>query len=148
MNTDEDTRGFVHFDEYEDAVVAVELVASQLVDIQKKPMQWKWVVIAMQNAMQGAMVIALAGTDGCGALSAKSQQLTRKWLQARTPEKPKEIMAEYGELLDRIQKPELMEGPIPKLSAKERRNLERLNELRRQFAHSTLQAGGSSLSTS
>ena len=38
----------------------------------------------------------------------------------------------------RIRKPELMEGPVPDLSAEDHRNLQRLNdELRRQFAHFT-----------
>jgi len=42
----------------------------------------------------------------------------------------------YKVLLERIRKPELMEGPVPDLSAEDHRNLQRLNdELRRPFAH-------------
>jgi hypothetical protein len=77
MNFTADGKDFVHFDEYEDAVVAIELVGSQSVDVQNRPSQWKWVLIAMQNAVQGAMVLALSGTDGCGALAPKSQQRNR-----------------------------------------------------------------------
>jgi hypothetical protein len=44
-------------------------------------------------------------------------------------------MPSYNTLLDRIQRPELLEGPVRQLSAEDRRNLERLNELRRRFAH-------------
>jgi hypothetical protein len=44
-------------------------------------------------------------------------------------------MASYKVLLERIRKPELMEGRVPDLSAEDHRNLQRLNELRRQFAH-------------
>jgi hypothetical protein len=126
---------FVSFDEHEDAVVAIELVGSESLNIEKRPMQWKWVITAMQNALQGAMVLALSGTDECGALDAKSQKKNRAWLQNITPERPPKVMAHYSTLLDRIQKPELLEGPVPYLSAEGRRNLERLNELRRQFAH-------------
>jgi hypothetical protein len=126
---------FVRFDEYEDAVVAIELVGSQSADVQKRPLQWKWVIVAMQNAVQAAMVLALSGTDGCGALRPKSQQRNRAWLQQPSPDRPPIVMAPYDDLLERIGKPELMQGPVPNLSAEDHRNLERLNELRRQFAH-------------
>jgi hypothetical protein len=135
MNS-EDGNQFVHFDEYEDAVVAIELVGSQSVDVPRRPSQWKWVIMAMQNAVQGAMVIALSGSDGCGALAPKSQQRNRKWLEHLSPNRPPRVMAPYNVLLERIQKPELMEGPVPNLSAEDLRNLQRLNDaLRRQFAH-------------
>jgi len=68
MNFTADGNEFVHFDEYEDAVVAIELVGSQSVDVQKRPSQWKWVIVAMQNAVQCAMVLALchAGSGNTG----------------------------------------------------------------------------------
>ena len=136
MNFSADGNEFIHFDEYEDAVVAIELVGSQSVDLQKRPMQWKWVIMAMQNAVQGAMVLALSGTDGCGALDTKSQKRNRAWLQHLSPKRPPRMMASYNVLLERIRKPELMDGPVPDLSAEDHRNLQRLNdELRRQFAH-------------
>src|SRR5712671_6419451 len=94
MNSTEGNE-FVHFDEYEDAVVAIKLVGSQSVDLQKRPMQWKWVIMAMQNAVQGAMVLALSGTDGCGALDPKSQQRNRAWLQHLSPNRPPRVMAPY-----------------------------------------------------
>ncbi len=89
----------------------------------------------MQNAMQGAMVLALSGSDECGALATKSQKNNRAWLQNITPDRPPQVMASYNTLLDRIQRAELLEGPVPELSPEDRRNLERLNELRRRFAH-------------
>jgi hypothetical protein len=135
MNSAAEGNEFVHLDEYEDAVVAIELVGSQSADVQKRPMQWKWVIMAMQNAVQAAMVLALSGTDGCGALAPKSQQRNRAWLQHVSPDRPPRVMAAYDVLLERIGKPELMEGPVPNLSAEDHRNLQRLNELRRQFAH-------------
>jgi hypothetical protein len=44
-------------------------------------------------------------------------------------------MADFNTLLAWIQRSELLEGPVPQLSKENCRNLERLNELRRQFAH-------------
>ncbi|MBR0750264.1 hypothetical protein JQ582_40825 [Bradyrhizobium japonicum] len=134
MNSTEGSE-FVHFDEYEDVVAAIELVGSQSIDAQKRPSHWKWIIMAMQNAVQGAMVLSLSGTDGCGALAPKSQQRNRAWLNHLGPDRPPRVMASYDVLLERIMKSELMEGPVPDLSAEDHRNLQRLNELRRQFAH-------------
>jgi hypothetical protein len=102
MNSIAERSEFVYFDECEDAVVAIELVGSQSVAVQKRPMQWKWVIMAMQNAVQGAMVLALSGTDGCGALTPKSQQRNRAWLQHLSPDRPPRVMAFYDVLLERI----------------------------------------------
>jgi hypothetical protein len=126
---------YCHFDEFEDAVLSVELAAEKFQSARTNPTSWKWVIIAMQNAVQGAMVLALAGTDGCGALYPKSQKQNREWLQNPTPIRPPRKMADFATLLGRIRSPELLEGPLPQLSEEDSRNLERLNELRRQFAH-------------
>ena len=58
---------FVRFDEFEDAVVAIEMVASLATKVKTKQELWKWVITAMQNTMQAAMVLALTSDDGCGA---------------------------------------------------------------------------------
>jgi hypothetical protein len=126
---------FCHFDEFEDAVLSIELAAEKFFQSKNNSTQWKWAIIAMQNAVQSAMGLALAGTDGCGALYPKSQKQNREWLENPTPERPPRRMADYKTLLERIQRPELLEGPVPSLSEEDCRNLERLNELRRQFAH-------------
>jgi hypothetical protein len=126
---------FCRFDEFEDAVLSIELAAEKFSEVQNSPTLWKWVIIAMQNAVQSAMVLALAGTDGCGALYPKSQKQNREWLQNPTPERPRRAMADYNTLLAWIQQAELLQGPVPPLSEEDCRNLERLNELRRQFAH-------------
>ena len=126
---------YCRFDEFEDAVLSIELVAEKFSGVQNSPTLWKWVIVAMQNAVQGAMVLALAGTDGCGALARKSQKQNREWLQNPTPNWPRTHMADYDTLLSWIQKAELLEGPIPPLSEGDCRNLKRLNQLRRQFAY-------------
>jgi hypothetical protein len=126
---------FCHFDEFEDAVLSIELAAEKFSGVQTSPTLWKWVILAMQNALQGAMVLALAGTDGCGALYPNSQKENREWLQNPTPNRPPRKMADYGTLLTWIQKSELLEGPVPLLSEHNLQLLKRLNHLRRQFAH-------------
>lgn len=127
---------WIGFNEFEDVVSSLELVALLAKDVATNQTLWKWIIIAMQNAVQAAMVLALAGSDQCGALTSKSQQQTRKWLDNPTNKQPRQQMADYGELLCRVQKPQLMSGPPLVMSAEEIKNLKRLNdELRRDFAH-------------
>jgi hypothetical protein len=132
-NTNDELIGI---NEFEDAVVALELVALLSNEVQTHPSYWKWIIIAMQNAVQGAMVISLAGTDGCGALDLKSQRENRVWLKNPTYERPRQRMADYNELLQRVQDAQLVKGPPLLLSAEDLSNLEGLNDkLRRDFAH-------------
>jgi hypothetical protein len=127
---------YVHYDEFEDVVVTLELVARLAKDVSANQSLWKWIIIAAQNAVQGAMVLALAGTDGCGALTSESQKEVREWLDKPTDKSPKTVMAPYGALLARVQNPGLMNGPPLEVSPEDLKNLERLNdELRRKFAH-------------
>jgi hypothetical protein len=58
----------------------------------------------------GRMVLALQGADGCGALGEKSQKRNRDWLENPQGQQPKVFMADYGELLFRVQDESLMEG--------------------------------------
>jgi hypothetical protein len=126
---------FCHFDEFEDAVLSIELAAEKFSASQSNPTLWKWVITGMQNALQGAMVLSLAGSDGCGALYPKSQKQNREWLQNPTPNRPPTQMADYNTLLAWIQRAELLEGPAPVVCEEGYQNLRRLNQLRRQFAH-------------
>jgi hypothetical protein len=133
--TDEQGDAFVRFDEFEDVVLALELVAMLAKDVRERPQLWKRIVTGMQNAMQGAMAVTLAGTDGCGALRHKSQLRNCEWLNNITSERPVRVMADYPTLLARAQNAELMQGPPLAVSADELRTRERLNEVRREFAH-------------
>lgn len=89
-----DTAPYCHSDEFEDAVLSIELVAEKIQIVRTAPTSWKWVVLALQNAVQAAMVLALAGTDGCGALYPRSQKQNRGWLSNPTPERPRVEMAD------------------------------------------------------
>jgi hypothetical protein len=104
-------------------------------ELKESPSLWKWMVMGMQNAVQAAMVLALQGTDGCGALREKSQARNREWLSHPQGPQPKVIMADYGELIFRVQQEELMEGAPLVLSVEDWQNLDRVNKLRRDFAH-------------
>ena len=99
------TPGWLRVDEQEDAIGAIEHAADTVVTITRKPMNWKWVIVATHNALQGALVCTLSGTAGVGALSDKSMTKMLEWLEVtrarpKTP-KPKERMALPMELYKR-----------------------------------------------
>jgi hypothetical protein len=131
----------VYFDEFEDAVVALELVATLSGDVRENPSLWKWMIIGAQNAVQAAMVLVLKGTDGCGALQVSSQQKNREWwLQDSEedddqPQQPKVFMDYYEALLCRVKQQQFMEGPPLVVSAEDCKRLKSLNKLRGKFAH-------------
>jgi hypothetical protein len=133
---------WIRFDEFEDAVLALELVALLSKDVRAHPSYWKWIIIAMQNAVQGAMALSLMGTDGCGALTSNSRQKNREWLSNPQGDRPQRVMAPYKELLGRVQNSQFVNGPPLVLPEEDLRNLERLNELRREFAHFNPKAWG------
>ncbi|MFK4627141.1 hypothetical protein ACVIQS_010268 [Bradyrhizobium diazoefficiens] len=107
---------YCRFDEFEDAVVSIELAAEKLETVQATPTSTacKWVILALKNAVQAAMVLALSGTDGCGALYPESQKQNRAWLANPTPERRRQRMADFNNLLQRIQRAELLDAPVPK----------------------------------
>jgi hypothetical protein len=125
-------------DEFEDALLSVELVARLLPETEQEPLLWKWVILAIHNSLQGAMVCALSGTDGTGALSTKSQSKVLEWMEMQKGPHPEPQMALFGTLLDRASDPErVRDGPALTPTDDEVRDLERLHKLRRNFAHFT-----------
>ena len=56
------------FDEIEDVLCTVDVCIELAQRIEKQPSYVKWLIIAAHNMLQGAMVCALSGTDGAGAL--------------------------------------------------------------------------------
>jgi hypothetical protein len=85
---------FCHFDEFEDAVLSIELAAEKFSGVQTSLTLWKWVILAMQNALQGAMVLALPGTDGCGALFPDSQKRNREWSSQESAYSPRQLIVQ------------------------------------------------------
>jgi hypothetical protein len=70
----EPSSDYIRFDEIEDVVVSAELVAhlASLLDIH--PSYWKWVIVAAHNAMQGAMICALADSTGTSVLDESAKK--------------------------------------------------------------------------
>ena len=124
--------------EFEDALFSVETVARRLPETEDEPLNWKWVIIGMHNALQGAMVCALSGTDGTGALTPGSQSNVMQYLTKGT-RGAEPFMADFISLLERAADPALVrDGPaLDHLSPDDHRDLVKLNDLRRGFSHFT-----------
>lgn len=67
-------------DETREAVVSLEMVAECLQKVNRNVHYWKWVVIALHNALQGYMVLALKGTDGFNVVT---RECRKEWIAAR-----------------------------------------------------------------
>jgi hypothetical protein len=57
------------------------MVGEQLPRSAENPHYWKWVIIALHNALQGFMVLALRGTSNLNVLTKKSAE---EWMAAYT----------------------------------------------------------------
>ena len=49
--------GWVRFDEYEDVLASTDLLAMVAPNLQRHPSNWKWMSLAAQNGLQGALVV-------------------------------------------------------------------------------------------
>ncbi len=140
-----DTPGWLRVDEREDAVGAIEHAADTAVTVAGKPLNWKWVIIATHNALQGALVCTLSGTAGVGALSKRSRKEMLEWFEASRsdPDAPypkKEQLAAPLDLWrwaqDASRMGEFGGNPL-RPTAEQDEDVKRLNDLRRGLVHFT-----------
>lgn len=68
------TNAFLTTDTDLEAVVSLAMVSETLPKVTKVSHYWKWVIIAMHNALQGYMVLALRGTCGLNVLDKKCRE--------------------------------------------------------------------------
>ncbi len=135
---------YLRVDEREDAINALEHAVEISLTLEDKPLNWKWVIVAIHNALQGALVCTLSGTHSTGALSDKSMKGMREWFEAsRTdPDAPYPIewLATPLKLYERAKDPAYMQefGGLPLRTSQEQDNdVKRLNNLRIEFIHFT-----------
>jgi hypothetical protein len=122
---------YIRFDEIEDVLTSVDLLALVTPLVKSSPSQWKWIIIGAQNGLQGAMVSVLGGTSSVDVLDKKSRRLVLAWHENREGPYPKERLAEFDVLLKRCH-----EAGLLKLKEAEEKDLLRLhNEFRNTFSH-------------
>jgi hypothetical protein len=124
-------KAYVRFDEVEDVLTSMDLLALVSGRVKKEPSLWKWAIVGAHSSFQGAMVCVLAGTAGFEAMSPKSFKEWMEWYEGdRTEEAPDVWMADFELLLKRCRKKALV------LSSGQSRDVRRLHqEFRNNFAH-------------
>ena len=130
---------FLRTSEHEEAVRSLEWAELQARGLPADPYLWKWVLIALHNATQGFMVLALWNGNGLLALRPR---IAEKWLKAYESggpfpaEKLDEFLNLYAKVKDRNNFHTVGAGPFTP-SATTDRSLELLNEVRNEFTHFT-----------
>lgn len=122
----------------EEFVGSLEFAASCASDLSKRPEVWRWFVLSLHLALQGALVCAMKGFDTSGvlALSSPSARRTQEWLAAGAPRgaSPNQQLASVRELLVRAENYLPANNRLP-FSREQANDLLRLNEIRNNFAH-------------
>ena len=99
---------------------------------------WKWVVISLHSALQGALVCHLSGTETVGALSKDSAKKRMKWNRDLGDKDPG-FVAPANELFDRMIDPskrceQTHASEIPATN-EQKESFVRLHDLRNEFSH-------------
>jgi hypothetical protein len=126
-------------DEHLEAVVSLEMVSATLPRVMEDVHYWKWVIIALHNALQGYMVLALTGPNGLNVLKEKCRQ---EWITARQRGDkimPERRLDDFLTLYKKIKRDDLMLIYMGSQSFKpggtQTENIKLLNELRNDFIH-------------
>jgi hypothetical protein len=131
---------YVRFDEREDVLVSLELVAHFAPLVREKPQHWKWIIVGAHDALQGAMVCAYADSTGTSVLDKKSAKEMLDWLGADPATQgpwPEERLAPFGQLLDRCIAGNAIFEPLV-LTPEQHEDIKRLHDhFRSNFAHFT-----------
>jgi hypothetical protein len=130
---------FLRTSEHEEAVRSLEWAEVQARGLAADPYLWKWVVVALHNATQGFMVLAL--WNGNGLLTLRPR-VAEKWLKAYQnggpfpTEKLDEFLSLYAKVKDGNNFHTVGAGPFTP-NATSDKSLELLNEIRNEFTHFT-----------
>ena len=155
--------GFVDTDERLDVLASLEHCALSLNETKGSDRAWKWVVLSLHSALEGAMICHLSGTAQVGALTERSAAKWHDWHERdrraeidrvedgagavgvprrRTKHPsgnpPQDRVADAKELFERLASPssrlESAGGPIG-VTSKQRKSFRRLHDLRNDFTH-------------
>ena len=121
---------YARFDEIDNVLASLDLLATlaPLVKRRRSRSYWKWIIVGAHDAVQGAVVCAIADTTGTNVLSKKSGKTVLKWLEDTSKEFPGEYMADFETLLKRA---------LIELPPKDAKDIRKLHSLRNDFAHFT-----------
>lgn len=155
--------GFVDTDERLDVLASLEHCALSLIETKRSDRAWKWAVLSLHSALQGAMICHLSGTAQVGALTERSAARWHDWHEKdrrREIDRVEDGAGEFGIPRRRIERPsdklpedyvatarelfkrltfvpsrlESAGGPVV-VTSKHRKSFRRLHDLRNTFTH-------------
>lgn len=152
-------------DEREDTLTSLSLCLMCLEVCEEEPAIWKWAVLALHNALQGAMVCHLSGTAQIGALKDSSAKAWLEWherdgrgeikrsqtgidemglpitrITNQEDLPPTDRLADASELFKRLYCPSArweQAGAILEVTKDEKDAFAKLHDLRNDFSHFT-----------
>lgn len=129
---------YLRTDEQHDVLVSLREVRNQFQRIDHDRNCWKWAIIALASAVNGALTCNLTGTMQVGALEMKCASKTIAALQKDSHEEmPQQRLASPAELLRRSKVSERIEAAGPRLEVLplQEASFNRLFEFRDEFLH-------------
>jgi len=117
-------------DERTEVAKALEMLERMLDLVVSDPYYWKWAIITLHNAVQGAIVCSISGSAGLGALR---PHIATKWLKvyrAGTGDYPDLELDAFPNLYARMK---VQFGYVPPSSVDE--SIAELNTFRNRFVH-------------
>jgi hypothetical protein len=127
-------RDWVKFNEYENVLASTDLLALAVSQLREQPSNWKWMMLAAHDALQGAMVCAGQNTSCTNILNKQSEKETLDWLDKLEGDEPAQYLADFLTLLKKYRK----KYPSSAITADQLNDIRKLhNQFRNNFAHFT-----------
>lgn len=128
---------YLHFDEIDDVLSSVDLLALVVPLANEQPSYWKWIIITAHAALQGAMVCALGATSSLPVLEKKSAKEMRIYLETGKGQ-PEQRLAHFDTLLKRCRNGKYMSNEPLQLDEAQANDVRRLHDhFRNEFIHFT-----------
>ena len=87
-------RNQLYFNEYEDVLASTDLLAIVAPGLRKQPSNWKWMILAAHNGLQGALVCAIQDTSATNILNKDSETKMLNYLEKLDGDQPQEFLAD------------------------------------------------------
>ena len=100
--------GFVVTDERQDVLASLEHCVMSLIQTRRSSVEWKWVILSLHSAFQGAMVCHLSGSNGAWRNKKDAEEYRewykrnrdrRVWYEGNRLEKNKRFHDDEGEYI-------------------------------------------------
>jgi hypothetical protein len=124
---------WLRIDEHTDVLSSTDLLALVGSALDKRPSNWKWMILTAHNGVQGALVCAIQDSSRTNILSKQSAAEMLTWLETLQGVRPTEHLANFSMLLKKFR------TKYPSvLTLEQHASLLKLHrEFRNKFAHFT-----------